>query len=279
MTDAGSCALAAHERGSRSPIPCRVCGSPAAPTFTSQVLAKHTVRYFHCPSCGFLQTEEPHWLADAYANAITLQDTGLVQRNLAFAHEAAVLLYVFFDWSGKFVDYGGGTGLFTRLMRDIGFDFRTYDPHTPNVHARGFEAGPEERGFELATSFESFEHFTRPREELEKILAMSRNLLFSTELLPSPPPAPGDWWYYGFEHGQHIAFYERRTLEVLARGHGLALRSFGPLHLLTERELAPWKLRLARKFRRRLLSRHVRRRLKSRTMEDHDLLRARGLLP
>ncbi len=277
MTDGAPSARATPVRGSET-ISCRVCAGLATPAFHAEVLGRHTVRYFHCPSCGFLETEEPHWLAEAYSEAITLQDTGLVQRNLAFADEVAVLLYFFFDRHGKFVDYGGGTGLFTRLMRDIGFDFRTYDPHTRNVHARGFEARPEERGFELVTSFESFEHFVRPPEELEKMLAMSRNLVFSTELLSSPPPRPADWWYYGLAHGQHIAFYERRTLEYLARCHGLSLRSFGPLYFVTEKEIAPWKLRLARKLGRRFLSRHLRRRMKSRTIEDHDVLSARGPL-
>jgi hypothetical protein len=253
-------------------IPCRVCASPAEPAFSAVVLRKHEVRYFRCAACGFLQTEEPYWLAEAYSEAITLQDTGLVARNLAFAEEVALLLYFFFDRNGRFVDYGGGLGLFTRLMRDVGYDFRSFDPHARNVLARGFDARGDETGIELVTSFESFEHFVHPGVELEKMLAMSRNVLFSTEILPTPPPRPEEWWYYGLPHGQHVAFYERRTLEVLARRHGLALHSFGALHLMTDRAIAGWKLRLVRGLRRRFLSRWVRRRLHSRTMDDHDQL-------
>jgi hypothetical protein len=258
--------------------PCRVCDGLAEVAFDAEVLGRHPVRYFQCRACGFLATEEPYWLGEAYAEAINLQDTGLVARNLAFADEAAVLLYFFFDRRGKFVDYAGGTGLFTRLMRDVGFDFRTLDPHATNVHARGFEALPDERGFELVTSFESFEHFVQPRVELERMLAMSRNVLFSTELLPSPAPPPGAWWYYGLEHGQHVSFYEWRTLGRIAARSGLHLHGFGRLHLLTEKTIAPWKLALARKLRRRL-SRHVRRRMRSRTQEDHDALARRGAAP
>jgi hypothetical protein len=256
-----------------------VCGADSQRLFEAKVLGRHVVRYFHCSACGFLQAQEPHWLAEAYADAINVQDTGLVQRNLEFAEQVAVLLYLFFDRCGKFVDYAGGTGLFTRLMRDIGFDFRTYDPHTANVHARGFEAQPEERGFELVTSFESFEHFVRPAQELDRMLAMSRSVLFSGQLLPGPPPAPGTWWYYGFEHGQHVAFFERRTLERLATERGLALHSVSPiLHLMTDRGLAPWKLRTAWR-RRRFLLRLVRRNMESRTEADHSLLATRGAAP
>jgi Methyltransferase domain len=252
-------------------IPCRICNSPSHPVFQALVLGRHEVRYHHCRTCGLLETEEPFWLSEAYADAITVQDTGLVGRNLAFANDVAVLIYCFFDRNCKFVDYAGGTGLFTRLMRDIGFDFRTFDPHARNVHARGFEARPGECGFELATTFESFEHFVRPREELETILAMSRNVVFSTELLPSPPPSPEAWWYYSLAAGQHVAFYEPRTLAFLAREHWLHLSSFGPLHLFTERELPAWRLRLARKLR-RVIARRLRRRMQSRTIADHDLL-------
>ncbi len=258
--------------------PCRVCGTQTIHRFDAELLGRHRVGFHECPACGFLQTDEPHWLAEAYAESINLQDTGLVARNMAFAEEAAVLLYCFFDRGGKFVDWAGGYGLFTRLMRDIGFDFRSYDPNTTNLLAKGFEASPDERGVELLTSFESLEHFPRPAEELERMLAVSRNLLFSTVLLPSPTPTPGDWWYYGLEHGQHVSFYSRRTLEQLASRHGLRLYGWGPLHLLTEKRIAPWRLRLARKLRRRFLRRWVRDHMRSRTQADHDLL-ARAARP
>jgi hypothetical protein len=250
---------------------CRVCARPAVPRFEATVLGRHPVRYFQCSECGYLQTEEPTWLAEAYCEAINVVDTGLVERNLRFAEETALLLFHFFDRGGKFVDWAGGTGLFTRLMRDAGFDFRWFDPYATNVHARGFEARPDEREVELVTTFESFEHFVQPAEELERMLAMSRTVLFSTELLPSPAPPPGDWWYYGLDHGQHIGFFERRTLERLAARHHLRLYAWGPLHLLTDRELSPWKVRLVRKLRRRLL-RRVRRHMPSLTQRDHELL-------
>ncbi len=252
-------------------IPCRVCGAAAAPAFEATVLGRHRVRYFQCAACGYLETEEPTWLGEAYAEAINVQDTGLVVRNVRFAEETALLLFHFFDRRGRFVDYAGGTGLFTRLMRDAGFDFRWLDKHATNVHARGFEAAPGDGPVELVTSFESFEHFVNPVEELERMLALSRNVLFSTELLPSPRPDPGSWWYYGLEHGQHIGFFERRTLERLAAGRGLRLHAFGPLHLFTERALSPLRLRLVRKLRRQLLAR-VRRSMGSLTQADHELL-------
>jgi hypothetical protein len=40
--------------------------------------------------------------------------------------------------------------------------------------------------------------------------------LFFTEPLPIPAPPIADWWYYGPEHGQHIAFFTREALQQLA---------------------------------------------------------------
>jgi hypothetical protein len=257
--------------------PCRVCGHETERRFDAEILGRHRVGYHECPACGFLQTDAPHWLGEAYAESINLQDTGLVARNVAFANDASVLLYCFFDRGAKYVDWAGGYGLFTRLMRDAGFDFRSFDPNTPNLLAKGFEARPDEEGVELVTSFESFEHFVRPGEEIGKMLALSRNLLFSTVLLPSPVPKPGAWWYYGLEHGQHVSFYAPRTLAHLAARYGLHLFTWGKLHLLTEKPIAPWRLRLAWKLRRRL-QRRLRERMTSRTQADHDLL-ARGAGP
>jgi hypothetical protein len=261
------------------PVPtgsCRICSSPTTRAFDTVVLRRHSATFVKCSQCGFLATDgAPHWLSEAYASPINIQDTGLVGRNIAFARDASVLLYCFFDPSAKFVDYAGGHGLFTRLMRDVGFDFRTLDPLTENLFARGFSADPSDAGFEAVTSFESFEHFLDPRTEIGKMLRMSRTLVFSTVLLPEPVPDPTRWWYYGFAHGQHISFYERRTLEFIAKSHGCRLFAFGPFHLLTDRDLSPWRLALVARLRRPAFAR-VRRAMRSLTVPDHDALSVVG---
>ena len=53
--------------------------------FSAEVLQQHQVSFFHCPACGFLQSEEPYWLEAAYSDAIAVADTGLVMRNLDIA--------------------------------------------------------------------------------------------------------------------------------------------------------------------------------------------------
>jgi len=120
-----------------------------------------------------------------------------------------ILLALFFNKNGKFLDFAGGYGVFVRLMRDIGFDFVLYDKYTQNLFAKGFEYNPSHK-IEAITTFESFEHFAKPMDEIESMLKISKNIIFSTELLPDPIPKPEDWWYYGLEHGQHISFYSKK---------------------------------------------------------------------
>jgi len=249
---------------------CKICGQESQPLFRGRVLATYNIQYFHCPSCRFLQTEEPYWLERAYSNVINTQDTGLLSRNSDYSHRVAVLLYYLFDRRSLFVDYAGGYGVFTRLMRDIGFDFYWHDPMCANLFAKGFEWNPEKgQPIEALTCFEAFEHFRQPQEELKKILAYSRTILFSTQLLPDKVPVPSEWWYYGLNHGQHISFYSLQTLAYLAAQNNLRLYSNRRnLHLLTEKKLSPAKFRLLLKSTNRGFFHFVSKRMRSRTFDD-----------
>jgi hypothetical protein len=207
--------------------------------FRATLRRRHDVAFFRCTACGFVQTEEPYWLDEAYAEPINAEDTGLLQRNIRFAELSTIILFTAFDPGGIFVDYAGGLGVFTRLMRDAGFDFYWHDPHAQNVHARGFSFEPSNvRHAEAVTSFESFEHFVDPAAELERMMQFSKNILFSTLFIPSPLPAPGEWSYYGVEHGQHVSFFTEQACRALARRFGLAFHTFGELHLFTEKPIS-----------------------------------------
>ena len=63
-------------------------------------------------------------------------DTGLVSRNLGIARRLAGLLYFGFDPKARYLDFAGGYGLLTRLMRDRGFNFYWHDLYCENVFAR-----------------------------------------------------------------------------------------------------------------------------------------------
>ena len=118
---------------------CKICTQQPKQIFKGKILNKYDINYFYCEHCGFLQTEEPYWLEEAYNESINVSDTGYMQRNINLSQKLTILLALFFDKNGKFLDYAGGYGVFVRMMRDIGFDFYWDDKYTTNLFARGFE--------------------------------------------------------------------------------------------------------------------------------------------
>jgi hypothetical protein len=156
-----------------------------------------------------------------------------------------VLLPLLADPGGRFVDYGGGYGLLVRLMRDAGFDYRWLDENAENLFAPGFEAKRGDR-YELLSAFEVFEHLEDPRAGLRDMLALSDRVLFSTHLLPEPCPRPGEWWYYGLDHGQHISFYTAASLEALAAGAGAHFHTNGiNIHMIARERVSDRRFRFA----------------------------------
>lgn len=246
---------------------CKICNQQTKQIFTAKMLNKYDITYFHCEHCGFLQTEEPYWLDEAYGETINVSDTGYMQRNINLSQKLTILLALFFDKNGKFLDYAGGYGVFTRIMRDIGFDFYWDDKYTTNLFARGFEFKDGEK-IEAVTTFESFEHFVNPTDEIESLLKISKNIIFSTELLPNPIPKPKDWWYYGLDHGQHISFYNEKTFEFIATKYNLNYANLGGLHLLTEKKISNTQLKIL-KFSRFGLHKLLQKQLKSKTWGDY----------
>lgn len=252
---------------------CRLCGEE------SRFLQKGTVLdfevgYFECPACGYVQTEAPHWLSRAYAEAISASDTGIMVRNQANARIVLATMMVLGTLNGTVVDCAGGYGILVRLLRDYGVNALWSDRYCKNLVARGFEHGNETA--DLVTAFEAFEHFEHPEQELTKLLAIAPNILLSTEIIPDPAPRQEDWWYYGKEHGQHVGFYRIRTLERLARASGKYLLTNGAsYHLISDRphSQALWTLLIRAS---RLVPILARGRLASKQWPDHELMSRRG---
>lgn len=221
---------------------CLICNNESQKIFSAKVLGKYNVIYFKCTSCGYIQTEKPYWLHEAYSSAISSLDVGLVYRNLLFIKVVEPILIKYFNYNARFLDYAGGYGLFVRMMRDKGFDFYRQDMYCPNIFAQYLDIHdlPPNTEFELLTAFEVFEHLTNPLEEITHMLTFSDSILFSTELQPSHELSKSeDWWYFVPETGQHIAFYTKKSLAILAEKLHLNLYTNNTnLHILTSKILS-----------------------------------------
>lgn len=234
---------------------CLVCGSQAHPHWKLKVLEKYDVQYYLCQNCGLIFTEKPYWLEEAYKKPINDSDTGLVKRNLMLSRKTSWILKYALSGRGPFLDYSGGYGLFVRLMRDKGFDFFWEDPYTKNLFAQGFERNklsPHTK-FQMTTAFEVIEHVENPEKLLRDLLGTSDHILMSTEVVPQG--VTNDWHYLGTEHGQHIIFYTRKSLRILAEKLNLHLVSLGQLHFFSKspKPLVKWVLVLTA-LRERLVS-------------------------
>jgi hypothetical protein len=216
----------------------KITGGDTALLFTATILNKYTVKYFRCNQTGFIQTEEPFWLEEAYSSAITKLDIGLPCRNINLSNTLSRVLVKDFNYKGLFLDYAGGYGLFTRLMRDIGFNFYNTDKFCQNLFAENFDLRdlPANTTFEAITAFEVFEHLTDPLTEIRQILQFTDNLIFTTELLPTPITSVTDWHYFSTETGQHVSFYNTSSLKYIADKLGYNFYTDGSfIHLFTQK--------------------------------------------
>ena len=251
---------------------CRICGGTTRITHRATVLGRHEATYRMCDACAYWSVDEPHWLDEAYSEAVAAIDTGVVQRNLHLYPRLASALVRMFGSTGTYVDYGAGYGLLVRLLRDVGLDVYWQDAHCENLFARGFEwEGSRPEAAAAVTAVEVMEHVTDPLAFVDTCLrdTGAHSFVFTQHLhdLSADP----SWWYLAPEAGQHISFYAPRTMPVLAERLGMTYHSAGTLHLLTKRNFRKGAFARSVRFH-RISYALLRRRLRSRVMPDHRLL-------
>jgi 2-polyprenyl-3-methyl-5-hydroxy-6-metoxy-1,4-benzoquinol methylase len=221
---------------------CKICNGEQTHLFVKKVLRKYDVGYYQCKNCNFIQTDEPFWLPEAYESAINHEDIGTSSRSVICTESLTALFSLCgFDRNKKYLDYGAGYGLLVRMMRDNGVNFYWYDEYCKNIFASKFSLSDLRKGdhnFEVVTAFEVFEHLQDPLSEIEKMLALSDSILFSTNLVNLARTPIEKWWYVSPHHGQHIAFYDIKTLKFLAAKYNLNLYSYKNMHFLTKKKIS-----------------------------------------
>lgn len=215
---------------------CKICSTQTTKLFSQKILKKYTIEYFQCPSCAFIQTEKPHWLDEAYHSPINIEDTGILQRNILLLIQLTPFLLTL-GKDAKILDFGGGYGFFTRLLRDIGFDAYWEDPFCTNLTSRGFEAAKNQK-IAVITAFEVFEHIEDPDALVRSLLKKSDILLFTTQTTDEITKL-AEWWYMGYSHGQHISIYSKKSLQQLAAKHNTHAISIGSnLHVISKKPIS-----------------------------------------
>lgn len=224
---------------------CPVCRKPAGPLGTVDFNrncgesrgirlppAGRQVAYLACKACGFAFAPEfAGWTAEDFARDIYNDGYAMVDpdhREVRPRANAETLLGMFPGDSrpARHLDYGGGAGRMSEILRAAGWDSTCHDP----FFAGG--AGEPAGTFALITCFEVFEHVTDPRAlaaRLDALLAPDGLMLVST-LVSDGQIAPGKpltWWYAAPRNG-HVSLHSRESLDRLATRQGWRFASFSP---------------------------------------------------
>lgn len=218
---------------------CKICNKETKKIFTLKVLKKYKVNYYICPKCNFVQTEKPYWLNESYSSAITEQDSGLINRNIKFSKITLLIIYFLLDKNAKYLDYAGGYGLFTNIMRNFGIKFYSYDLYCENIFSKNFNLKKTRNNYEAITSFEYLEHSENPIVNIKNLLKKSNTIIFSTETHDFNENNFDKKWSYLYPiHGQHISLYSMKSLKKIAEKFNLQLYSNNKnYHILTKKKL------------------------------------------
>lgn len=201
---------------------CKICSGKSQFVFSKRVLQKYDVSYYLCSSCGFLQTEKPFWLEEAYLTPMAKYDLGILTRVKQAASLVSCYIKNTKTSSGEFLDFGSGYGIFVRTMRDFGYDFKGYDKYTKDLFGglNTYESLPSTKKFELITALEVIEHIEDPKAELTTLFEHTDTIVLSTELSPSTNEL-SEWHYLSNLAGQHISLFSYESMKQLASALGV----------------------------------------------------------
>lgn len=211
---------------------CRLCGGETREVFSLSIFGQVPCAYLLCRECESLQTEWPTWTDHAYQSSLTHLDTGAANRCLLNRSHVYFLSRILGVRS--VLDFGGGDGLLTRLLRDVELDCRVLDKFAAPTYAAPFKHQPEDR-YDLVCAFEVIEHLVEPGNELTALFGPARqHLLISTALYKGQDK---NWWYLAPMTGQHIFFYSKKAIELIGQRFHYTPTFFGDYVLFSRRKL------------------------------------------
>lgn len=215
--------------------PCPVCGGVCLPhdsvDFNKSCLEQKgmelkpsgiQIPYCLCETCGFCFSPEiVSWtLAEfeqrIYNRGYEVVDPDYVMRRPHLNHHSLMARFGKASKQIRHLDYGGGNGYLSKLLRESGWASMSYDPFVN----RDVDISTYGK-FDFITAFEVFEHVPNVdslMSALRALLAPQGVILFSTLISNGhiEKGKPLTWWYASPRNG-HISLFTKESLATLAK--------------------------------------------------------------
>ncbi|MFM0734117.1 class I SAM-dependent methyltransferase [Paraburkholderia sediminicola] len=199
------------------------------------------IYYHRCDRCGLIFTRAfDRWQKSAYLKHIYNEHYEVVDPDYVDARATANAVMVA-DFIAKgnalrCLDYGGGNGTLSGLLRGRDLDAHSWDPMAEDA------TEPPLGSFDLVTAFEVLEHTPEPLATVEQALGALRQrgvMLFSTMTMDDLPPRAMDHWYIAPRNG-HITIHTAPSLQTLFATFGYRVHHFNKNLHLALRETPDW---------------------------------------
>lgn len=206
------------------------------------------VHYALCDGCGFCFAPElRRWTLEEFSARIYNDDYLRVDpdyveaRPRTNADQLSALIGDAFR-EIRHLDYGGGHGLLSDLLRDANWNSESYDPFVDD-NKRLNELGK----FDLVTAYEVFEHVPNPQELIADLATLLRDdgvVLFSTLISDGNIAARQrlTWWYAAPRNG-HISLFSKKSLYLLGQREGFTFGSISPAYHAYWKTVPGWARR------------------------------------
>jgi len=188
------------------------------------------IYYTHCPNCSFTFAPEfGQWTEDDFLKRIYNEryiDVDPDYLEVRPRTNAEVISNFFSQQKGmiKHLDYGGGNGKLSALLKEKGWDSLSYDPFPRN------DIDINELGkFNFITALEVFEHVPDVNRLMNNLCMLMDNsclILFSTMTTDGNIRQNNriTWWYASPRNG-HISLFSKKSLMILGNKYGLGFKS------------------------------------------------------
>jgi hypothetical protein len=255
-------------------VPCKICGGEAhafdildfnksCESFYPLGLSGIPVLYRICSECEFIGTDFfDEFTGEQWQRYIYNDEYRTVDPEYEFIrprHNARMIDSFLTPWKDNILglDYGGGNGATTGLLRARGWAFDCFDPFACT------DVSPGRMGrYNFCSAIEVFEHTTDPIGSLRAIVekASTERLIVLISTCLNDGLVPNEtrlaWWYAAPRNG-HVSLYSSKSLQILGAGFGLNYTNVGNGPVLLTRgygESEVRKLLVRGKLRRRLRS-------------------------